>query len=112
MWADPFSFLNRVNLIRGKIAETLYQPAGPGDFDAIDLASGSQAEVQPKVVLRKIAAASANFIELRKFSSAHREARADSGAVTFRALQVEFNPVISIDEMIAQESRRFADVQN
>src|SRR5580658_2742624 len=99
--ADPFSLLDRVNLIHAKIAKTLYQPARPGDFDAIDLGVDSQAEVQPKVVLRKVAAASTNFIELHEFPSMNRQARTDRGAVTLCALQMKFNPVISIGEMIA-----------
>src|ERR1700733_9653612 len=90
----------------------LNQPARPGDVDAIDLRISSQAEVQPQVVLRKIAAASANFIELNEFSGVNGEARANGGAVTLRTQQLEFNPVVSVGQMVAQQSRRFADIQN
>ena len=51
LWADPFPLFNRVNLIHGETAEILYEPARPGDFDAINLAVCSHAEVQPKIVL-------------------------------------------------------------
>jgi len=52
--ADPRSLLNRVNLIHSKIVKTLRQPAGPGDFYAIDLGVASQPEMQPEIVLRKV----------------------------------------------------------
>src|SRR5579859_2755319 len=102
--AHAGSLFNRVNLIRGQSPEMLNQTAGPGDIDAIDLAIDSQSEMQAKIVLGKVAAASANFVELRQLPRVNREASADSSPITLGALQLKLNPVISISQMIAQES--------
>src|ERR1700683_33779 len=50
-WGGAFSLFNGINLVHGETAEILYEPAGPGDFDTINLDVCSQAEVQPKIVL-------------------------------------------------------------
>ena len=110
--ADPFALFNGINLIHGEIAEMLYEPARPCYFDAVNLRFGTEAEVQPKIVLRKVAAAAANLIKLHELSGMNCKARANGRAIAFRALQVECNPVISVGQMIAQKSWRFADVQN
>jgi hypothetical protein len=58
--------------------------------------------MQAQIVLREVACASADFIELHELARAHGDARANRGAVALCADELEENAVIAGDAMIQQ----------
>ena len=61
-----FPLAHSIISIGFQVAQSFEFAGRPSDFDCIHLACGSQAKVNPQVVLREIAAAAVNFIDLRR----------------------------------------------
>ena len=67
--------------------------------------------MQAQIVLREVAGASTDFIELDELAGAYGDACPDRGSIAFGAHQLEFHAVIACYSMIEQERGRFAYVQ-
>src|ERR1700686_4463281 len=84
---DALPFLHKNKLIRLDVFHFFYQPAWPANFQHINFFRFSDPEVHPQIILRKVAAATAHFIDLRvwfRFSGRMSDAtqpRADAAAV-------------------------------
>src|SRR5258708_3044547 len=84
---DAFAFFYHDHLVRLDLLQGFHQAAGPANFDQLYLLRLADAEVHAQVVLRKIAAAAAHFIDLLmrlRFSGNMRDAlhpRADAAAI-------------------------------
>ena len=59
-------------------------------------------KMQAQIVLREVACASANFVELHELARAHGDARANRGAVALRSDEPEQHAVISGDAVVQQ----------
>src|SRR5713101_1340030 len=97
---DAFAFFDEDHLVRLDVFECFDEAAGPADFEEFDGFGFADAEVDAKVVLRKIAAPAAHFVDLRMQSLLAREmgdafdARADAAAIGFCADGLDFDPVV------------------
>src|ERR1700722_16099532 len=67
--------------------------------------------MQAQIVLREVAGAPADFINLDELAGAYGDACPDRGSIAFGAYQLEFHAVIACYSMIEQERGRFAYVQ-
>ena len=98
---DAFALFDKDDLVRLDVFERFNEAAGPADFEDLDVFGFTDAEVDAEIVLGKIAAAAADFVNLRmqallagKMSDAF-DARADAAAIRFRADGFDFNPIVS-----------------
>src|SRR6266481_5264979 len=80
--------------------EGVYVENGPADFEELDVFGFADAEVDAEIVLRKIAAAAAHFVNLRmqtllagKMRDAF-DARADAAAIRFSADGLDLDPIV------------------
>ena len=71
---DSLPFYDGVNPVRRDVFHDLDLSRGPAHFDRLHLRRGPEAEVQAEIVLREIAGAAANFVELSKTSGVDRDA--------------------------------------
>ena len=76
-------FGDEVELAGGDVAEGLFPAAGPLDFDELHNSGFSQAEVGTEIALRKIAAATGNFADLRDAACGDPDAGTHGVAVAF-----------------------------
>src|SRR5579872_6126223 len=77
----------------GEISGDLPDAARPEDFELVDFCGCSQSEMQPQVVLRKIAAAAAHFIDLGSAAGREAHARTNGATVRFHTLQLQTHPI-------------------
>src|ERR1035437_453791 len=91
---DSLSFGDGVNLVRSHVFETFRFSARPANLNQIDLVGRSQTEMKPQIVLRKIAASPAHFIELRHSSGMNGDARPDRRAIALGSHQTEEDAVV------------------
>jgi len=97
------------------VFEGFDQAAGPADFEELDFLGFAYAEMHAQVVLGKITAAAADFVNLRMkrfFASEMRDAfepRTDAAAIGFRADGLDFEPVVAGARIAAQELRKVVD---
>src|SRR5260370_18757678 len=86
---DAFAFFSEDDLIGLDVLEGFDEAAGPADFEELDVFGFSDAEVDTEIVLVKIAAAAADFVDLRMqalLAGKMRDAfdsRADAFAIAF-----------------------------
>src|SRR5260370_15986088 len=97
---DAFAFFDEDHLVRLDVLERFDEAAGPADFEEFDVFGFADAEVDTKIVLRKIAAAAAHFVNLRmqtlvagKMRDAF-DARADAAAIGFCPDGFDCDPVV------------------
>ena len=97
---DAFAFFDEDDLIGLDVFERFDEAAGPSDFEEFDGFGFADAEVDAQIVLRKIAPAAADFVDLRMETFFAREmrdafnARADAAAIGFRANGFDFDPIV------------------
>src|SRR5712691_9272287 len=98
---DAFALFDEDNLIGLDVLEGFDEAAGPADFEELDVFGFSDAEVDAEIVLGKIAAAAADFVDLRMetfFTGKMRDAfdaRADAAAIGFCADGFDFDPIVA-----------------
>src|ERR1700688_1573431 len=96
---DAFAFFHHDHLVGPDVLQRFHKAAGPANFEQVDLFRFANAEMDAQIVLRKIAAAAAHFVNLRVkifFARQMRdafEARADAAAIRFRADGFDFDPI-------------------
>src|SRR5207244_965573 len=78
----------------GNVFQGLDLARRPAHFHEVNPCRRSQTEVKAQIVLRKITAAAAHFVELRHPSSVNRDARTDCGAVAFCSNQTEEHTMV------------------
>src|SRR5258706_9211778 len=91
---NSLSFDDRVDFVGNEVFQSLNLPCRPAHFDHIDLSSRSQTETKSQIVLRKIAAATANFVKLRHRSAVNRHARSDRRSIALRPNQTKQHAMI------------------
>src|SRR5215472_13989578 len=94
--------------VRWQSRQFVHLPAGPVDLD-ISLLPFGQAEVDTQVVLRDVAAATANFIQLLALAGYAVHARADGRAVGFGADAFDLDPIVPGSAIAAQQLRHVID---
>src|SRR5437588_10561399 len=72
------------------------------DLQQINFGRGAKPEVDPKIVLRKIASAAMDFFGLDHFSSDGFDHGSDSLPIFYWACQLHHDPVIAVVAGIAQ----------
>src|SRR6266478_6168074 len=112
---DAFAFFDEDDLIGLDVFERFDEAAGPPDFEEFDVFGFADAEVDAKIVLRKIAAAAADFVNLRiqllvagEMCDAF-DARADPAAIGFRADSLDLDPIIRRVGIAAQKLGEIVD---
>src|SRR5205814_8691224 len=83
----------------------LLEPIRPADVHALDLRGLSQAEMHAQIVLRKIAAAAADFLELHSAATEEPDACANCASVRSRAHELERHPTRIRGRIEAKEVR-------
>src|SRR5205814_3077931 len=97
---DAFTLFDEDDLVGLDVFERFDEAAGPADFEELDGFGFTNAEVDAQIVLRKIAAAAVDFVDLGMETFFAREmrdafdARADTAAIGFCANGFDFDPVI------------------
>src|SRR6266404_2274090 len=98
---DAFAFFDEDHLVRLDVFQCFDEAAGPANFQQLDAFGFADAEVDAQIILRKIAAAAAYFVDLwvqtllaRKMRDA-LDARADPAAIGFRADGFDFDPIVA-----------------
>jgi len=107
---NSFSLNYRVQTVGSQRIEGLRSTARPQDINVINRRAASQTEMNPQVILRKIAAAGTNFAYLPQPACADCDTRANRRSIAFRSLQTEKHSVIA-RSFIAQERRRLAQIE-
>jgi hypothetical protein len=110
--SDTLALCDRVDEIGGKIAQHFSLAARPGNFQRVYLVGRAQAKVRPQVVLREIAGAGSNFIELHDLVGVNSDPRADGGTIALGSNQVKGNAVVAVAGLVDQQRRRLADVEH
>src|SRR6266850_1305118 len=98
---DAFAFFDENHLVRLDVLQGFHQAARPANLEHVNLIRFADAEMDAEIVLRKIAAAAAHFVNLRMrifFAGQTRDAfdaRADAAAIGFRAYGFDFDPIVA-----------------
>src|SRR6266436_388489 len=98
---DAFAFFDEDDLIRLHVFESFDEAAGPADFEEFHVFGFADAEVDAEIVLGKIAAAAADFVNLRMQTLLAGEMRdaldacADAAAIGFCADSFYFDPIVA-----------------
>src|SRR5260370_32890553 len=101
--SNPLALRDGVDEIGGDIAQHVGPAARPGNFPLVHLVGRSHAEVQPQVVLREIAAAGTNFIELHDPGGMNGNPRSDGGTIALGSDQMKGNAVIAVCRLVDQQ---------
>src|SRR5438552_16296785 len=97
---DAFALFDEDDLVGLDVFERFDEAAGPADFEELDGFGFTNAEVDAQIVLRKIAAAAVDFVDLGMETFFAREmrdaldARADTAATRFFIDGVDFDHVM------------------
>src|SRR5437879_2105152 len=98
---DALALFHHDHLVRLDVLQSFREAAGPAYFQQLHLLCFPDSEVEAEIILRKIAAAAAHFIDLRvKVSLARQmrdalDSRAYAAAIRFRADGFDFDPIVS-----------------
>src|SRR3989440_1861948 len=98
---DAFALFDVDYLIRFDVLQSFYQAAGPAYLQQLHLLRLANPEMHAQIILRKIAAAAAHFIDLRMKSFFVRQmrdalhTRTDAAAIRFCADGLDFDPIVS-----------------
>src|SRR2546426_177339 len=109
---DAFAFFDDDHLVRLDVLQGFHQPAGPANLEHVNPVRFADAEVDAEIVLRKISAAAAHFVNLRVrifFAGEMRDAfdaRTDAAAIGFCSDGFDLDPIVAA----AQEDVRPAVV--
>ena len=91
---DALPFHDGVDLVRWNVFQCFDLAGGPAYFDGVDFRRRSQAEMKTQIVLRKVTATAAHFVELGHSSGVNGDARADRCAITLCSLQTEEHTMV------------------
>src|SRR5262249_37700186 len=105
-----FAFLDSDEAVHGKIQKFLREATWPAHLNGVDLRPPLQAEMQPRVILRKIAAAPALFVNLYEVSRDDFDPSAVSATVALAANQLKREKVVPIAAVVAENRRRAVEV--
>src|SRR6478609_7354315 len=86
---DSLAFLNRDGLAGIDVCEFVRLPAGPLDFDRLDVISWAQSKGLYEFTLRKVAGTAANHLPLFFISRHNPDHRANAIAVRFRSYKLD-----------------------
>src|ERR1700675_745836 len=99
---DPFAFFHNIESVRRKVLQDLGAAGRPANLNPIDFVGGAQSKVHPQIILREVAAAAANFINLRERACNHSHLRTQSESVAARADQLNRDPVVGTGPFIVE----------
>src|SRR5580692_8083741 len=105
------SFFDYDDLIALHGLDGFAEAAGPANLE-IGGGFGAEAEVQARIVRRVKAGLAEDFLCLYLFSVAHEDAGSDGAAIGLGADEFYFEPVIVAADVVAEERRNFAHVDN
>src|SRR6267378_5750119 len=97
---DAFAFFDEDHLVRLDVLQGFHEAAGPANLEDLDVFGFADAEVNAQIILRKIAAAAADIVDLRMqtlLAGTMRyafDACADAAAIGFRANGLDFDPIV------------------
>ena len=109
---DALALLQYVKAIGGEIRQYLFDTGGPGHLYLLCARARSQAEVQPQVILRQIAAATAHLILLNQVSRRHLHTSVECQRVSVCPMEFETDPVILRIRICTQDHRAAFKVLN
>src|SRR5882762_5529287 len=98
---DAFAFFDEDHLVRLEVLGGFHEAAGPANLEQLHPVGFADAEVDAQIVLRKIPAAAAHFVNLRMqifFAGEMRDAldaRTDAAAIGFRADGFDLDPIVA-----------------
>src|ERR1700674_3350066 len=107
---DSFAFFHNIETVRRKVLQDLSAAGRPANLNPIDFVRGPQSKMHPQVILREIAAAAANFINLRERACNHSHLRTQTESVAARADQLNCDPVVGTGPFIVENHGRTIDV--
>ncbi len=106
---DALAFFDENDLIRVDILECFNKPARPADFEQLDFFRFSDSKMHAQIVLRKIPAAAAHFVDLRMLMlifgrMRHAlDARPNAAAVRFCPDGLDLDPIATCRGITAQK---------
>src|SRR5207249_5662063 len=109
---DALAFFDENDLIRVDILECFNKPARPADFEQLDFFRFSDSKMHAQIVLRKIPAAAAHFVDLRMLMlifgrMRHAlDARPNAAAVRFCPDGLDLDPIATCRGITAQKLDR------
>src|SRR5579863_10189098 len=112
---DSLAFGNVIKTIGTEILERVDLAAGPADFEQFDFCGRAKSEVHAQIVLRKIAAAAADFVDLLMgFGFAGNlsdatDAGSDAAAVGLGANGSNLDPIIFQRRVTAKKLGKIVD---
>ena len=110
---DPFPFADRKYLIGPDIRESLnFECRRPLYFDSINYLRFTEPEVQAKIALRHNAGSAADFVHLHMLPGDDTHASADCRAVASGSEEFEFDPVLLVATVVAQQRRHVIHVKD
>ena len=110
---DAVAFANGENLVGFDGGEALDLLRGwPLDFDHVDGVGETEAEVEAEVALRHDAGAAVYFIHLNMLAGDDAGAGADGGAIALGADEFEFDPVLLVAAVVAQQGWKVVEVED
>src|SRR5262249_42741817 len=92
----PRAFPSSQNSVNARVVEPLHQAAGPARLNKFYAATLSQSEVNAHIVVRNIAGATTNLIDLFPQCSFHGNSSANPIPIRSRADGLDPNPVVGI----------------
>lgn len=104
------AFGDLIEMVGIYVVELLVGAAGPSDIDCGDQGGVGKTEVGAEIALGKVATAAGNFSHLGNGAGGDFDSCAHGVAVAFGADEFEINPVIFVERLIVEESRRVAIV--
>ncbi len=99
------AFFDQVELVRIEIAKQLFLSAGPAYFDGVNVGRFAEAKICAEIALRKIAAATGDFTDLRDATGKNADTRAHGVAVAFAANEFQVQEMIAVAAHVAQQKR-------
>lgn len=102
---DTLPLFNLYELVCLEVFKGLHQATRPANFKALDSGCFTQSKVNARVVVRQVAPPAPDLGYLHQASRFSGDPRTNCVPVAFRSHQTEGDPMISIDDLIAQERR-------
>ena len=98
-------------MVGGDFGEALdFLGGGPFYFDEVDDGGFAEAEVEAEVGLGHDAGAGVDFVDLGVSAGDDADACADGGSVTRSTKEFEFDPVLRVAAIVAEERGRVAEI--
>ena len=104
------AFFHRDDLVDGHVGQSIDLAARPGDFQGFDLRALAQTEVNSRIAGRHVAHAAFGLLDVHEAFGSQLQRSADAVAIRFGADQQNFQPVIRVAAVVAQEFRIIAAI--